>query len=938
MVWERYHTAAFAALAVAQPLYQAIEDSPAFLTTRGAGPADVLVVILLLSGILPLVFVVLDWATSRLVPTLLPFSRASLIGALSMLSIMPAWQGSTEHGALTSILIALVLGVTAAILYVRLRLAHAFASALLVSLVAVPTLFLASSSIRSIWLPTQYRALSIGGPATTPVIVIVFDELSLPSLMKDGQTLDADRFPGFAEMASRSTWFRNATSVIDDTVYAVPAILTGQRPSGIRAPTYQNYPQNLFTLLAGTYSLRVTENWTSLCPPTICEPPQNEFWRRQAIRISDLAIIYVRIVTPPSIADAWLPPLDQRWAGFGVFDWVGDRTRRSVRDRSDQIEEFLDACKDDKGIAPLCYLHTTLPHVPWEYLPSGRQYGSLDDWWLPHGITDGIWTKDEWQVEQSWQRYLLQTVYADRTLARIIRELKRRGLFDRAVMVVAADHGVSFRPGQSRRSLDPSNLTDLAAVPLFVKRAGQQSGLISDRNAETIDVLPTIAHLLNGVLPAQVDGQSLFGGLPEREQKVFYSEAGAVRVVGPPRIQGLEDVLAAQRRWFGVGTPLQLLYQIGPRPDLLGRLVPKRSVNYRGNNDLIAEIEDERAFRTVDLKSDFLPARVLGRLSGALSQPNMTIAIGLNGVIRATTRTFEDDHAVRFSAMLPEDAFLNGSNAVELLTPAASDPSRLLLVTTRSLETFALAAPGGKLALVGADQRPLPPAPRLRGAVERVELLYRALSVCGWASESGPERPAQTILVFSGTDLLYAGRPERLRPDMVAPQLSSEPAGFEIRIPLPHSLTDSSRVRVFAVTADRDAAELRRRIWYAIAGTGSQMVLTGLHGEVTLLPGAFNGRVESVTATGGSIRLTGWVEDTAPVPRPVRLIVFRSGHFVGQLDLPTAPLGLPTPIWQSRPTARRFNAVLATGDTPDGLVKVFATASSEAATELPVAP
>ena len=36
------------------------------------------------------------------------------------------------------------------------------------------------------------------------------------------------------------------------------------------------------------------------------------------------------------------------------------------------------------------------------------------------------------------------------------------GLYDRALLVVTADHGISFRAGQKRRPLSPENLQDIA--------------------------------------------------------------------------------------------------------------------------------------------------------------------------------------------------------------------------------------------------------------------------------------------------------------------------------------------------------------------------------------------------------------------------------------------------------------------------------------------
>jgi arylsulfatase A-like enzyme len=51
---------------------------------------------------------------------------------------------------------------------------------------------------------------------------------------------------------------------------------------------------------------------------------------------------------------------------------------------------------------------------------------------------------------------------------------------------------------------------DIADTPLFIKRAFQQSGCVSDRHVRTEDILPTIADLLGVCMPCRVDGASIF--------------------------------------------------------------------------------------------------------------------------------------------------------------------------------------------------------------------------------------------------------------------------------------------------------------------------------------------------------------------------------------------------------------------------------------------
>src|SRR6185295_15509980 len=126
-----------------------------------------------------------------------------------------------------------------------------------------------------------------------------------------------------------------------------------------------------------------------------------------------------------------------------------------------------------------------------------------------HGADADFWGSDELFVLQSQQRNLLQLMHLDRLLGRLQARLRETGLFDKCLLVVVADHGICFRAGESRRMVTPGNLADIMAIPLFIKAPGQAMGNISDRAAQSIDVLPTIADILGIKLPMPVDGRSL---------------------------------------------------------------------------------------------------------------------------------------------------------------------------------------------------------------------------------------------------------------------------------------------------------------------------------------------------------------------------------------------------------------------------------------------
>ena len=92
------------------------------------------------------------------------------------------------------------------------------------------------------------------------------------------------------------------------TAQAVPAILTGIRTKGQRAPTFDEHPRSIFTLLGGTYRMNVVESATHLCPRAVCKGPQSAGAAGEPLPVpaeepaplySDVGMVYLHLVAPP---------------------------------------------------------------------------------------------------------------------------------------------------------------------------------------------------------------------------------------------------------------------------------------------------------------------------------------------------------------------------------------------------------------------------------------------------------------------------------------------------------------------------------------------------------------------------------------------------------------------------------------------------------------
>jgi hypothetical protein len=462
------------------------------------------------------------------------------------------------------------------------------------------------------------------------IVMVVFDELPLTSLMEPGGRIDVARYPAFAGLARDGTWYRGATAVHDSTALAVPAMLDGRYPRrGLRSDVY-SHPANLFTLLASDYGLHVSEEATGLCPPSMCRP------------------------TP------------------------GTTASHLSRGKVTRFREFVRGIRETP-LPALWFKHVLLPHVPWQYYPSGREYRRFAPEPIP-GLNGPLGFRVPWLVKLSYQRHLMQLGLADRLLGELLHRLRRTGLYDEALVVVVADHGIGFHVGLERRTIRPRNAQDLAPVPLIVKLPDDPGGRVVDRPVETIDVLPTILDLAGVPLPAGIDGRSLLAPAAARARPatVFHRVGTELNTVGgsyafdTDRLARRRDAAVRRKAALfgsGGGTDPDALYLTGPHPELVGRRVPSARVLPGEGDQPAVRIDQAQDLLDVDPQGSFVPGEITGEIPGGRPSGRRAVALALNGTIVATGRTFSLDGTPaieNFELIVPESAFVQGVNEPRL--------------------------------------------------------------------------------------------------------------------------------------------------------------------------------------------------------------------------------------------------------------------------------
>jgi hypothetical protein len=244
-------------------------------------------------------------------------------------------------------------------------------------------------------------------------------------------------------------------------------------------------------------------------------------------------------------------------------------------------------------------------------------------------------------------------------------------------LIVTADHGVSFRTGENRRRLSENNADEILSVPLFVKLPGQLNGEISDRNVESVDLLPTIADVLHVSVESPIDGESLARAATGlRMHKTFHRDAELLTF--PPDFLHGRPLPEVMLRTYEQSRPRNL-FQIGPFPELIGRsaeeLIEESNVD-RGRLEL-----NQNTPNPVVVKDQFLPCYFEAMYRPADPGAEMPpIAVAVHGIIQGIARPSEIPTARgRWEILVPENAVRYGSNEIRFyFVEAEGDTFRLI--------------------------------------------------------------------------------------------------------------------------------------------------------------------------------------------------------------------------------------------------------------------
>ena len=497
------------------------------------------------------------------------------------------------------------------------------------------------------------------------VLQIVLDEFPLYALLGPDGSINAERFPGFAGLAAESTWYRNSVAASNFTHQAVPAILASTRPKSQGGPFLFLYPRNIFTVFGGVTTVAGTEPVTSLCPVSLCDEKGESGFSFDSSRfgsfMKDAGAVYGQRVFPRYLR-RYVPDIEGTWGGFGaVADRFKEQFSVGALGQPDAVLRAVDALVADPN-PRVQVVHALVPHAPWRLTPDSRV--------APLSKEISTQNPDDADgVRDTYQTFLYQLAQTDATIGAVVQKLKDAGRWDSTMLVLTADHGISFLPGMPQRHTDFSDMgqaDDVFRIPTFIKYPGQGAGTVSDCAVTNLDLLPTIIDVTKTTTSWTFDGQSVAGGCPV-ETRTVHSVTGETATFS----DGFERARLRAEHYADIVSnvgPITRVAAVGASAPLVGAPIGDAPLD---NRSVRWTVTQKRLFNKVSTERGALvPSLITGSVTA--SQPFAPgtegivvvdgVAAGVLGEIGVAPGSFP----IRYTAILDYSLFTAGAHDVEL--------------------------------------------------------------------------------------------------------------------------------------------------------------------------------------------------------------------------------------------------------------------------------
>lgn len=332
------------------------------------------------------------------------------------------------------------------------------------------------------------------------VILIMVESLGANQLGSHGSPREV--MPAVEALAANSRVFLNAYTQSSHTSYATPVPLSSHYP--LRSAADYGYPKNPSYPRVLIYDVLKTIGYR-----TAIFSSSNEYWAGMInyLQTGHLdRFFHAANFKGPTYAAA---------GDTGFAAWVRDTKHAgSVDDRYTVAEaiQWLDKRGDEPFFLYLNLQNSHLPYVVPADFP--RRFSSEKvDFTIRFGhIPAG-------KIEHVKNAYADSLAYVDAQIARLFEHLRRRGLWDRTVIVLTGDHGQAFHEHGFSAHAGPI-YNEVMKVPLIVSAPGLQAGP-DERLSQHADIAPSILDLLGLPPHPGFQGMSLFDASSSRERSIY---------------------------------------------------------------------------------------------------------------------------------------------------------------------------------------------------------------------------------------------------------------------------------------------------------------------------------------------------------------------------------------------------------------------------------
>lgn len=219
----------------------------------------------------------------------------------------------------------------------------------------------------------------------------------------------------------------------------------------------------------------------------------------------------------------YIPQISQLPQEYHPTAWIGDKAVEYISQMDSNTDDFL-MISFIHPHPPFC------PPVPWNKIHRDEMYQPFvpensEDFLCYHnyaqneykGMSAGI---DRHLVTVLRNYYYNCITFVDYQIGRIVEELKKKGIYDDAMIIFTADHGelLGDYNGLGKRCM----LNAVTNVPFIIKNPEVKPGVL-DKAVSLVDILPTVMDYYNLEIPKdyEYDGTDVF---KENDREFVYSQ------------------------------------------------------------------------------------------------------------------------------------------------------------------------------------------------------------------------------------------------------------------------------------------------------------------------------------------------------------------------------------------------------------------------------